>query len=184
MFDKKTNKKANMTGEIGRMLAAAVAVAGVVQKAVLPGVRTVGGWFGKKQRTYVKLASHLTVLPKRERERIREEIRKGIYCFEDTVRVETMADTGVFVRQGTGKLIQTPKGIRLECRFYGEEYTLIRSARTMDRLMVSHNEQEAGECIDLPAETGCFRCYLSDTGSLPKLAYATEEIHRQILRRL
>lgn len=119
-----------------------------------------------------------------ERESVREEIRKGTYRFEDTVRVETMADTGAFVRQGSGSLIQTPDGTRLECRYYGEDYTLLRSARVLERIEIQHNPQGTGDCIDLPASGGCFRCYLSKRNAVTKLAYATEEIHRQALQQV
>ena len=117
-----------------------------------------------------------------EQEKICEEIRKGTYHFEDTVRVETMADTGVFVRQGNGRLFQTPEGTRLECRYYGEDYTLIRSARSLKSAGALYNPQGTGDCVELPAPSGCFRCYLSKGNVLPKLAFATEEIHRQALQ--
>lgn len=117
-----------------------------------------------------------------EQEGICEEIRKGTYRFEDTVRVETMADTGKFVRQGNGRLIQTPEGTRLECRYFGEDYTLIRSARAMESAEVLYNPQGTGDCVELPSPYGCFRCYLSKRNALPKLAFATEEIHRQAVQ--
>ena len=117
-----------------------------------------------------------------EQEGICEEIRNGTYRFEDTVRVETMADTGRFVRQGNGRLVQTPEGTRLECRYFGEDYTLIRSARTLEFAEVLYNPQGTGDCVELPAPFGCFRCYLSKGNVLPKLAFATEEIHRQAVQ--
>lgn len=136
----------------------------------------------KRNRVYAVLTSDCGVLPKKEREAVKEAVRNGTYYFEDTVWVETMADTGILVRQGTGRLVQTPSGIRLECRYYGEAYTLIRSGRSIKTLHHGRDEQETA-WIEIPAVPGCFRCRLSGMHALLQVVYAAEEIHRQAMHK-
>ena len=109
---------------------------------------------------------------------LREEIENGTYYFEDTVRVETLPGSLRFYRQGEGRLIQTPTETRLECTCYGEPYTLIRSAKSMDSMHIEYDYLKRGDCIDISVPDDSFWCYVSKRDVITKIAFATEEMYK------
>lgn len=113
-----------------------------------------------------------------ERACVREEIENGTYYFEDTVRVETLPGSLRFYRQGEGRLIQTPTETRLECTCYGEPYTLIRSAKSMDSMHIEYDYLKRGDCIDISVPDDSFWCYVSKRDVITKIAFATEEMYK------
>ena len=113
-----------------------------------------------------------------ERACIREEVEKGTYYFEDTVRVETLPSWTKFYKQGEGKFIQTMTETRLECNYYGEPFTLTRSALNLDSMHIEYDYHGHGDCIDISMPEDSFWCYTTKRDVITKIAFATEEIHK------
>ncbi len=122
--------------------------------------------------------SHIPDWSRWERESIRKEIREGIYYFEDNVRVETLPGSGRFYKQGEGRFIQTPTETRLECNYYGEPYTLVRSAKNLESMHIEYDYHGRGDCIDISIPDDSFWCYMSRRDVITRLSFATEEIHK------
>lgn len=122
--------------------------------------------------------SHIPHWSDWERACVREEIEKGTYYFEDDVRIETLPGSWKFYKQGMGKLIQTPEETRIQCNYYGEEYTLVRSAKSMDSLHIEYDYRGRGDCVDISVPNDSFWCYLSKRDAITKLAFATEEMYK------
>lgn len=114
-----------------------------------------------------------------ERECVRKEIEEGTYYFEDDVRVETLPNSLRFYKQGMGKLIQTPKETIIKCNYYGEEYTLRKSARELESLHIEYDYLKKGDCVDISIPDDSFWCYVSKRDVITKLSFATEEIHKR-----
>ncbi len=112
-----------------------------------------------------------------ERECVRKEIEDGTYYFEDEVRIDTLPNSLRFYHQGKGKLIQTPEETRLECNYYGEPYTLIRSAKTLESMHIEYDYLGRGDCVDISVPDDSFWCYLSKRDAITKISFATEEMH-------
>ena len=77
-----------------------------------------------------------------------------------------------------GKLIQTCTETRLECKAYGENYTLVRSAKNMDSMHIEYDYRKNGDCIDISVPDDSFWCYTTKRDVITKLAFATEEMHK------
>jgi len=114
-----------------------------------------------------------------ERECVREEIDNGTYYFEDEVRIETLPGSWKFYKQGMGKLIQTPDETRIECNYYGEPYTLVRSAKSLESMHIEYDYLKRGDCVDISIPEDSFWCYLSKRDAITKLSFATEEMHKK-----
>lgn len=126
--------------------------------------------------------SHIPDWSNWERACVREEIENGTYYFEDDVRVETLPGWIKFYKQGMGKFIQTPKGTRVECNYYGEKYVLERSARNLESMHIEYDYLGKGDCIDISIPEDSFWCYLSKRDAITKISFATEEIHKFAVR--
>ena len=112
-----------------------------------------------------------------ERACVRKEIEEGTYYFEDDVRVETLPNSFRFYKQGMGKLIQTPTETIIQCNYYGEEYTLKKSAQELESLHIEYDYLKRGDCVDISIPDDSFWCYVSKRDVITKLSFATEEIH-------
>ena len=113
-----------------------------------------------------------------ERECVRKEIQEGTYYFEDAVRVETLPGSTRFYKQGEGKFIQTPTETKLECNYYGEAYTLVRNAKSLESMHVEYDYHKHGDCIDISIPDDSFWCYMSKRDVITKISFATEEMHK------
>jgi len=113
-----------------------------------------------------------------ERECVRKEILDGTYYFEDTVRVETLPGSTRFYKQGEGKFIQTITETRLECNYYGEPYTLVRNAKSLESMHIEYDYHNHGDCIDISIPDDSFWCYMSKRDVITKISFATEEMHK------
>lgn len=122
--------------------------------------------------------SHIPDWSNWERECVRKEIQEGTYYFEDDVRIETLPNSLRFYKQGMGKLIQTCTETRVECKAYGEDYTLVRSAKNMDSLHIEYDYLKKGDCIDISVPDDSFWCYTTKRDVITKLSFATEEMHK------
>lgn len=122
--------------------------------------------------------SHIPDWTSWERACIREEVENGTYYFEDTVRVETLPNWTIFYKQGEGKFIQTLEGTKLECNYYGEPFTLVRSALNLDSMHIEYDYHGHGDCIDISMAEDSFWCYTAKRDVITKIAFATEEIHK------
>ncbi len=122
--------------------------------------------------------SHIPDWSNWERDCVREEIQNGTYYFEDDVRIETLPNSWKFYKQGMGRLIQTPTETRIECNYYGEEYTLVRTAKSMDSLHIEYDYLGRGDCVDISVPDDSFWCYVSKRDVITKLAFATEEMYK------
>ncbi|MBQ7933993.1 MAG: hypothetical protein IJ327_04315, partial [Lachnospiraceae bacterium] len=122
--------------------------------------------------------SHIPDWSHWERACVREEIVNGTYYFEDDVRIETLPGCLKFYKQGMGTLIQTPTETRIQCNYYGEDYTLVRSAKSMDSLHIEYDYRGRGDCVDISVPDDSFWCYLSKKDAITKLAFATEEMYK------
>ncbi|MBR5800338.1 MAG: hypothetical protein IKY23_09790 [Lachnospiraceae bacterium] len=118
-----------------------------------------------------------------ERECVRKEIEEGTYYFEDDVRVETLPNSFRFYKQGMGKLIQTPTETIIKCNYYGEEYTLKKSAAELESLHIEYDYLKRGDCVDISVPNDSFWCYVSKRDVITKLSFATEEIHQLAKRK-
>lgn len=122
--------------------------------------------------------SHIPDWSNWERECVRQEILEGTYYFEDVVQVETLPGSTRFYKQGEGKFIQTPAETRLECNCYGEPYTLVRSAKSLESMHIEYDYHGRGDCIDISVLDDSFWCYMSKRDVITKISFATEEIHK------
>ena len=94
------------------------------------------------------------------------------------MQVETLPGSTRFYKQGEGKFIQTPIEIRLECNCYGEPYTLVRSAKSLESMHIEYDYHGRGDCIDISVPDDSFWCYMSKRDVITKISFATEEIHK------
>lgn len=119
-----------------------------------------------------------------EKNGIREEIQKGTYYFEDTVRVEIPSKGKTSGQQGIAHFSQNAHETRLICTYSGEEYTMIRTGKTLEKLTIAYDYLGKGDCFEFPSQDGILRCYPAKRDVITKLAYATEEIHSQGKKRV
>lgn len=122
--------------------------------------------------------SHIPDWSNWERECVRKEIEDGSYYFEDDVRIETLPNAWKFYKQGKGKLIQTPTETIIRCKYYGEDYELIRSAKTLESMHIEYDYLGRGDCVDISIPDDSFWCYLSKRDAITKISFATEEMHK------
>lgn len=115
-----------------------------------------------------------------ERESVREEIKNGKYYFTDTVQVKIQTAADEYLDWGYGTLTHTPEYMLLECRYGNEDYTLIRTSRTLEQLPFELGKEGRADYIELHSASETFRCYLSRKDAAVKLALAVEESHRLI----
>ena len=127
--------------------------------------------------------SHIPDWSNWERQCVREEIENGTYYFEDTVKIQTLPGWTRFYDQGMGKLIQTPTETRIECKYYGEDYTLVRTAKSLESMHIEYDYLERGDCVDISIPDDSFWCYLSKRDAITKISFATEEMHKLALQR-
>ena len=113
-----------------------------------------------------------------ERECVRKEIEEGTYYFEDDVRVETLPNAWRFYKQGKGKFIQTPTETIIRCKYYGEDYELVRSAKSLESMHIEYDYLGHGDCVDVSIPDDSFWCYLSKRDVITKISFATEEMHK------
>ncbi len=113
-----------------------------------------------------------------ERECVRKEIEDGTYYFEDEVRIETLPNAWRFYKQGMGKLIQTPTETIIRCKYYGKDYELVRSAKTLESMHIEYDYLGHGDCVDISIPDDSFWCYLSKRDAITKISFATEEMHK------
>ena len=83
-----------------------------------------------------------------------------------------------FYKQGEGKFVQTLTETRLECNYYGEPFTLVRSATNLDSMHIEYDYHGHGDCIDISMPEDSFWCYTTKRDVITKIAFATEEIHK------
>lgn len=127
--------------------------------------------------------SHIPDWSNWERACVRKEIEEGTYYFEDKVRVETLPGSLKFYKQGEGTLIQTPEGTTVKCNYYGEEYTLFRSAKSLESMHIEYDYLGRGDCVDISIPDDSFWCYVSKKDCITKISFATEEIHKLALKK-
>ena len=127
--------------------------------------------------------SHIPDWSNWERACVRKEIEDGTYYFEDTVRVETLPGSLKFYKQGEGTLIQTPEGTTVKCNYYGEEYTLFRSAKSLESMHIEYDYLGRGDCVDISIPDDSFWCYVSKKDCITKISFATEEIHKLAVKK-
>ena len=127
--------------------------------------------------------SHIPDWSNWERACVRKEIEDGTYYFEDTVRVETLPGSLKFYKQGEGTLIQTPEGTTVKCNYYGEEYTLFRSAKSLESMHIEYDYLGRGDCVDISIPNDSFWCYVSKKDCITKISFATEEIHKLAVKK-
>lgn len=123
--------------------------------------------------------SHILDWIEWEKAEIKAAIQNGSYYFEDTVRVEMPANGKQAGRQGIAHFSQDAHETRLICTYAGEEYTMIRTGKILEKLNIAYDHLGKGDCFEFPGQEGMLRCYPSKRDVVTKLAYATEEIHRQ-----
>ena len=128
--------------------------------------------------------SHIPDWSNWERACVRKEIEDGTYYFEDTVRVETLPGSLKFYKQGEGTLIQTPEGTTVKCNYYGEEYTLFRSAKSLESMHIEYDYLGRGDCVDISIPDDSFWCYVSKKDCITKISFATEEIHKLAVKKI
>lgn len=126
--------------------------------------------------------SHIPHWSNWQRECIRKEIEEGTYYFEDKVKVETLPGSLRFYKQGEGTLIQTREGTTLTCNYYGQPYTLFRSAKSLESMHIEYDYLKRGDCVDISIPEDSFWCYVSKKDCITKLSYATEEIYQYAFR--
>ncbi len=127
--------------------------------------------------------SHIPDWSNWERACVRKEIEEGTYYFEDTVRVETLPGSLKFYKQGEGTLIQTPEGTTVKCNYYGEEYTLFRSAKSLESMHIEYDYLGRGDCVDISIPDDSFWCYVSKKDCITKISFATEEMHKLAVKK-
>ena len=127
--------------------------------------------------------SHIPDWSNWERACVRKEIEDGTYYFEDTVRIETLPGSWKFYKQGEGTLIQTPEGTTVKCNYYGEEYTLFRSAKSLESMHIEYDYLGRGDCVDISIPDDSFWCYVSKKDCITKISFATEEIHKLAVKK-
>lgn len=126
--------------------------------------------------------SHIPHWSNWQRECVRKEVEEGTYYFEDKVKVETLPGSLRFYKQGEGTLIQTREGTTLTCNYYGQPYTLFRSAKSLESMHIEYDYLKRGDCVDISIPEDSFWCYVSKKDCITKLSYATEEIYQYAFR--
>ncbi len=122
--------------------------------------------------------SHIPDWSNWERECVKREIEDGTYRFEDTVRVETLPGCLKFYKHGTGKLIQTPQGTRIECKAYGEDTVIEKAPLDLYSMHIEYDYLGRGDCVDISTNDDSYWLYLSKRDAVTKLSFATEEIFK------
>lgn len=122
--------------------------------------------------------SHIPDWYEWERAEVKKEIEEGKYHFEADARVEWLPNAKGFIKIGKAHLIHDENGFKLTGSYEGEDYEVIRTAKSIYSCHIEYNYKKKGDCIDLNTPTDTFYIYPENTDfSVTKIALATEELY-------
>ena len=116
-----------------------------------------------------------------ERERVRAEIERGEYSFEDEVDVHSMPRCYRFMPLGKATLTHDAEnGFVLKGHYRGQDYEISRAPLMSNSLHVEYDfpHIKPFDCVDISTENDSFYCYPTKQNVVTKLAFATEEIYK------
>lgn len=112
-----------------------------------------------------------------ERENVRAEVRSGKYYFEDEVKIETLPNAQMFVKQGKGKLVHSINGFRIEGNIYGKDVSLEFPPLALESIHIEFNYKKMGDAVDISTpDESYWLAPCTKRDSITKLSLATEEI--------
>lgn len=131
--------------------------------------------------------THIPDWTKWERANVREEVRSGVYRFEDEVTVHTLPNAKRFYDQGKGRLVQTSEGTRLICTAYGEAVDVHWAGTELESVHVEYDypfrkdkykKNIFGDCVDISTRDESYWLHpVNKRDQLTKISFATEEIY-------
>lgn len=121
-----------------------------------------------------------------EREQVREQIEKGEYSFSDDVDVYSLPRCWKFEKLGNARLSHDPEnGFVLEGHYNGEDYRIQRASIETNSLHIEYDYCyiKPFDCVDISTENDSFYCYPTKENVVTKLAFATEILYQNALKK-
>jgi len=124
--------------------------------------------------------SHIPDWYEWERQNVRRQVADGAYCFETSVRVESLPNAKKFVVfEDAGRLTHNADGFRLSGVYGGEVFEISWTPLMMHSCHIEYDYMGRGDCIDLNTTDDTFYLFPEDCDfAVTKIALATEELHR------
>ena len=72
---------------------------------------------------------------------------------------------------------------KIICKYYGEDYELVRSAKSLESMHIEYDYLGRGYCVDISIPDDSFWCYLTKRDAITKISFATEEMHKLALKK-
>lgn len=121
-----------------------------------------------------------------ERSEVEKEILNGNYFYEDEVDVYSLPRTNKFIKLGKGKIVQNKEdGFILTGHYNDEDYKIIRAPLQINSLHVEYEyfRIKRADCFVINTENDSFFCYPKKENIITKLAFATEIIYQNALKK-
>ena len=121
-----------------------------------------------------------------EREQVRGQIERGEYTFSDEVDVYSMPRCWKFDHLGSAKLTHDAQnGFVLEGIYRDEAYHIQRTPLQTNSLHIEYDYCyiKPFDCVDISTENDSFYCYPKQQNVVTKLAFATELLYEQAMKK-
>ncbi len=122
-----------------------------------------------------------------ERAQVEKQINAGEYSFEDEVDIYSLPRCWKFEHLGKGKLTHTiEEGFVLEGHYNNSDYKIQRMPLETNSLHVEYDYCyiKPYDCVDISTENDSFYCYPTKKNVVTKLAFATEIIYQNSLKKI
>ncbi len=119
-----------------------------------------------------------------QREKVKEQIERGEYHFEDDVDVYSMPRCWRFEHLGEAKLKHDPvEGFILEGHYRGKDYRIQRTPLQTNSLHIEYDYCyiKPFDCVDISTENDSFYCYPKKENVVTKMAFATEILYEKAM---
>lgn len=130
--------------------------------------------------------SHIPDWYEWERLEVRREVEAGSYSSGVlSVVVDSLPNAKRFIRLGSGTLIHDMNGFRVEVTDRdGRRHEMIKDVASLYSCHIEYQYLfKHGDCIDLNTIHDTWYIYPEGQFSVTKMALATEELHRQFVRK-
>ncbi len=109
---------------------------------------------------------------------VRDEIDRGLYRFEDQVRVESLVNHKGYYNLGTARVVHSAEGFVLEGDPAYFSAPVIKKPRSMYSCHIEYDYFGKGDCFELSTMEETFYLYpLNHLNVVTKILIATEELH-------
>ena len=124
--------------------------------------------------------SHIPDWYEWERENVKKEVEAGTYCFEGTVRVDSLPNAKKFIDLGKATMRHDMQGFMLKGNYNGEDYEVFLAAAAHYSVHIEYEYLgKFGDCVDLNTLTDTLYCYPEGKDfSVTKMSLATEELFK------